>query len=78
MKGNEKTGQKKLQYSQCYIVFRLTHCHIKGKREKSEVFYTKSNPAKMQNMKVKKLEIYLLLALKKPNVSKLTVIKMHF
>lgn len=32
----------------------------------------------MQNMKIKELEIYLLLTLKKSNVSKLTLIKMHF
>lgn len=32
----------------------------------------------MQNMKTNELEIYLLLTLKKPNVSKLTLIKMHF
>lgn len=32
----------------------------------------------MQNMKTNELEIHLLLTLKKPNVSKLTLIKMHF
>lgn len=32
----------------------------------------------MQNMKIKELEIHLLLTLKKLHVSKLTLIKMYF
>lgn len=74
MKGKEKTG------SNLISAILHTNWHIatsKYKIKNLECFIL-SNTVKMQNMKIKELEIYLLLTLKKSNVSKLTLIKMHF